>query len=314
MKDSYGRTINYARISITDRCNLRCQYCMPKSGIQKVGHEDILSFENMEKIVDALISLGVSKFRITGGEPLVRKGAVDFLATLGKKEGVNKLSITTNGTLLKEYSNALSLAGVNSVNVSLDTLNSQKYKEVTRIGDLETVINGLNEAKKCGFEMIKINVVLLKGINDNEVEAFIKYAKDNGFELRFIELMPFCSQSKYASKHFISLSEIVNKHKNWEYFGYIDHSAAEYYLTEDGNKVGLIKPLSQKFCSNCNRVRITASGELLNCLHNTQSFDLKPHLDSDLGQFIEECVSKKPLKHCLEEGAAQKRDMNQIGG
>lgn len=314
MNDSYGRIINYARISITDRCNLRCQYCMPKSGIQKMGHNDILSFEDMEKIVDALIGLGVSKFRITGGEPLVRKGAIDFLERLGKKEGIKKLTLTTNGTLLKEYSKRLYTAGVKSINVSLDTLDSQKYKEVTRIGDLETVLDSLDVAKKCGFETIKINVVLLKGINDTEVEDFIEFTQGNGFELRFIELMPFCSQSKFAIKHFMSLNEIITRHDTWEYLGNIDNSVAEYYLTEEGSKIGLIKPISQKFCSSCNRVRITATGELLNCLHNTQSFDLKPHIDSDLGQFIEECVSKKPLKHCLEEGAAQKRDMNQIGG
>ena len=314
MKDSFGREITYARISLTDRCNLRCQYCMPESGIQKKEHEDILSFEDMEKIADTLIDLGINKIRITGGEPLVRKGAVEFLATLGKKEAIKKLSLTTNGTMLKEYAKALYLAGVNSINVSLDTLDSQKYREVTRNGDLTTVLEGLEVAKSCGFGILKINVVLLKGINDNEVEDLVKYAQDNGFELRFIELMPFCSQSKFANKHFISLNEIADNHKNWKYLGYIDNSTAEYYLTESGNKVGLIKPLSQKFCRSCNRVRITAAGELINCLHNPQSFDLKPYLDSDLGDYIEECVSKKPLKHCLEAGATQMRDMNQIGG
>ncbi len=313
MIDSFGREITYARISLTDRCNLRCRYCMPEEGISKKEHNEILSFENMEKIVDALISLGISKFRITGGEPLVRKGTIDFLAKLGKKD-IKKLSVTTNGTLLQEYAKDLYYAGVKAINVSLDTLNPERYKEITRTGELSEVLDGLKEAKSCGFETIKINVVLLKGINDNEVEDFIKYTNDNGFELRFIELMPFCSQSEFAAERFISLNEITDKHKNWEHLGHIDNSAADYYITETGSKVGLIKPLSQKFCGNCNRVRITAEGELLNCLHNRQSFDLKPHIDSNLENFIAECVSKKPLKHSLETGAAQKRDMNQIGG
>lgn len=314
MKDAFGREINYARISLTDKCNLRCRYCMPEEGVAAKKHGDLLSFEELEKVVDALLALGIEKVRVTGGEPLVRKDALRFIQNIGKKPDIKSLCITTNGVLLKEYASDLFLAGVNRLNISLDTLDSEKYASLTRRGDLTTVLEGIKASAKCGFEKLKLNVVLMKGLNEYETDDFIAFAKNYGMELRFIELMPFCSQQNFASDHYVAASEIISRYPQWQYVGSRENSVAEYYDAGNGFLVGFIKPLSDKFCARCNRVRITADGFILPCLHTGTGFDLKPHLNGDLAGFIAHCIKEKPLAHHLECGASQILCMNEIGG
>lgn len=311
MKDGFGREISYVRISLTDRCNLRCRYCMPEEGVSAKCHSDIMSFENLEKVADSFIELGVEKIRVTGGEPLVRKGAINFIEALGKKN-LKKLSITTNGSLLKVYARDLKNAGVDTVNISLDTLDGEKYSRLTRIGDINAVFEGIEEARRAGLN-IKLNAVLIKGINDGEIGDILAFAKRYGAEMRFIELMPFQTQRDYAAENFIGAAEIIARYPEWTYLGSRENSVAEYYDTGE-QIVGFIEPLSHKFCSVCNRVRITADGLLLPCLHRNVSFDLRPHLDGDLTGFIAECIKQKPCSHELEAGKLQNRGMSGIGG
>ncbi|MEG2540463.1 MAG: GTP 3',8-cyclase MoaA, partial [Clostridia bacterium] len=263
MIDSFNREITYARISVTDRCNLRCAYCMPECGVEKLKHSQILSFEEMEQIVDSLVELGINKIRVTGGEPLVRKGVLNFLEYASKLPQIKTLALTTNGTLLRENAEALKRAGVENINISLDTFNQERYAKITRLGDINEALSGINEAIKCGFDTIKINAVLLKGINDNEVQDFIEFAERYNLEVRFIELMPFTAQSGFASEYFISASEVLSKCPNLTFLGSIDNSTAEYYLSPNGAKIGFISSLSNKFCGRCNRVRVTADGLLI---------------------------------------------------
>ncbi|HPD02281.1 MAG TPA: GTP 3',8-cyclase MoaA [Eubacteriales bacterium] len=313
MKDGLGREINYARISVTDLCNLRCRYCMPEEGILKKEHREILSIEKLSQIAASLAELGFEKIRVTGGEPLVRRGIDAFLNYLG---GLNfaTLALTTNGMLLSENVGVLKSAGVDLINVSLDTLNAEKYRYITCRGDLAAALAGIESAIEAGVFQVKINAVLLKGINDNEVSDFIRFSESRGVEVRFIELMPFSSQRKFAEEHFIGAGEIIKNHPELEYFGSAGNSTAEYYKTKNGGLIGFIRPMSKKFCAQCNRIRITADGMLLTCLHNNGAFDLKPYIGGGLTEFIKGCIQKKQSAHRLEDGELQCRDMKDIGG
>lgn len=312
MLDRFLREINYARISLTDKCNLRCRYCMPAEGVPPKNHHDLLTLEEMEKVVDSLLELGIKKVRITGGEPLIRKDALHFISALGKKP-IKDLSLTTNGTQLVQYAAALKDAGVKNINISLDTLDRAKYRALTLTDGLESVIAGIEKACETGFDKLKLNVVLIRGINENETGNFIAFAKRYDMELRFIELMPFCSQKEYAVKNFVAAAEILEKYPDWQYVGARECSVAEYYDTGEG-LVGFIKPLSDKFCARCNRVRITAEGYLLPCLHSSSGGWLKPYIDKDLTSVIAGFIKQKPHAHSLETGCLQSMGMNRIGG
>ncbi|MEG2456353.1 MAG: GTP 3',8-cyclase MoaA [Clostridia bacterium] len=314
MKDSFNREINYARISVTDLCNLRCQYCMPPEGVIKKEHHQILTIEELETVANSLVELGINKIRLTGGEPLVRKGVLNFAQYLGSIPQLKTLAITTNGVLLGENALALKQAGVEYVNISLDTLSPEKYKQITRLGDLNSVLYGLNEAVKCNFKSIKINVVLLKGINDNEILSFIALSEKFNIEVRFIELMPFKVQKEFAESYFISAEDVIKKFHGLTYLGNTDNSTAEYYATENGGRLGFIRSMSNKFCNRCNRVRITADGLLITCLHGNQMFNLKPHIGVDLTEYISSCIMLKPAEHHLSDGVLQSRPMDEIGG
>lgn len=314
LTDGFGRKIEYARISVTDLCDLRCRYCMPECGVQKKQHGDILSLEELAEISAALSSLGVKKQRVTGGEPLVRRGLSELLKKMAADENVSEVCLTTNAQRLKENA-ALLVGAVDRINVSLDTLNEIKYRELTRGGELKSALEGIEEARLVGFK-IKLNAVLLKGVNDGEIRELALFAKACNAELRCIELMPFGGQEEYVKQHFISSNDIIKRYDLQKSTNQAPSEKARRFVFPDGLPVSFISPLGDKFCAFCNRVRVTADGKLLNCLHENKEYDLKPFLgDSDkLKNAIVEAVSKKPKEHRMAEGLLQKRPMENIGG
>lgn len=318
MKDSFGREINYLRISLTDRCNLRCKYCMPEKGVSKFLHEDMLTLEELYEIAKVFVDLDVNKIRFTGGEPLARKGVVDLIAKISKLDKVKDLAMTTNGILLKEYAKDLKKAGLNRVNISLDTLNENKYSMITRGGNLKNVLEGIEEAKSIGLTPIKINTVLIGGFNDDEIEDLVGLTEKEEIDLRFIELMPIGEAAGWAKEKFISNDIILEKVKDLIPIPREDISSpAVYYKLPNGKgKVGIINPISCKFCANCNRVRLTSKGQLKLCLHSNREIDIREALrkGQDIRELILNSIGEKEESHHLEEGQYIKRNMNQIGG
>lgn len=318
MKDSFGREINYLRISLTDRCNLRCRYCMPEKGVSKFSHEEMLTLEEIYEITKAFVDLGINKIRFTGGEPLTRKGVVDLISKVSNLDGVKDLAMTTNGILLKEYAEKLKNAGLNRVNISLDTLDEVKYETITRGGKLKSVLEGIEEAKRVGLTPIKINTVLIGGFNDDEIEDLVKLTEKEEINIRFIELMPIGEAASWAKENFISNNIILEKVKELIPIPREDISSpAVYYKLPNGKgRVGIINPISCKFCANCNRVRLTSKGQLKLCLHSNVEIDIKEALRSgqDIKKLILDSVKKKEESHHLEDGKYIDRNMNQIGG
>lgn len=317
MIDAFGRDLRYLRISITDRCNFRCQYCMPEDGIESISHEDLLSFEEISTLVSHFVKLGVTKIRLTGGEPLVRKDVVSLIKMISSHKEVNDIALTTNAALLKDMAKDLKDAGLNRVNISLDSLKADRFSWITRGGKLENVYKGIEEAKKVGLG-IKINCVINKGINDDEIDDFIQLTIDEGFDVRFIELMPIGETAEYAKKYFYSNQLILKNHPNLKAVKAEDMSSpASYYQCKDAKgRVGLISPLSCNFCANCNRMRLTSDGKLRPCLHSDIEIDLKEALrkGDDIDELIQTVVDIKPEKHLLEEHKYIVRTMNKIGG
>lgn len=318
MIDSYGRNINYLRISVTDLCNLRCRYCMPEEGITKIHYNEILRLEEIYELAKTFVSLGVNKIRITGGEPLIRKGIVNLVENIGKLKGINDFAMTTNGILLKKHAKALKDSGLNRVNISLDTLNEKKYYDITKGGCLKDVLEGIEEAKRVGLTPIKLNVVLVGGFNDNEIENFVSLTKDEEIDVRFIELMPIGQAKDWSLDKFISNKVVLEKVRELEEITKEDMSSpAKYYKLPNGKgKVGLINPISCKFCDNCNRVRLTADGKVKPCLHSNAEIDLRTPLRSgeDIKKIIVDLVKDKPKEHNLEGGEYINRNMIAIGG
>lgn len=318
VKDSFGRNINYLRISLTDRCNLRCKYCMPECGVDKFNHDDMLSLEEIYEITKSFVSLGVDKIRFTGGEPLVRKGMVELVAKVAKLDGVKDIAMTTNGLLLKRFAKDLKDAGLNRVNVSLDSLDPDKYKEITRGGNIEDFLSGIEEAKRVGLEPIKINTVLIGGFNDSEIKTLVNLTIDEKIDVRFIELMPIGEAASWSKERFISNDIILETVKDLIPVEREDHSSPATYYKLPGakGKVGIINPVSCKFCDNCNRVRLTAEGILKLCLHSNKEINLREALREgrDVKKLILESVLKKEESHHLEDGEYTDRNMNQIGG
>ena len=318
MKDSFGRNINYLRISVTDLCNLRCKYCMPEKGICKVEHENILSLEEICEIAKVFVSLGVNKIRLTGGEPLTRKGLVELVEKLGKLDGIKDLAMTTNGILLKKYARDLKLAGLNRVNISLDTLDESKYSQITRGGRLKDVLDGIEVAKTVGLTPIKINTVLIGGFNENEIEDFVNLTRTEEIDVRFIELMPVGEASKWAEENFISNAVILDKVSTLEKVENQDPSspAVYYKLPNAKGRVGIINPISCKFCEYCNRVRLTSQGKLKLCLHSNDEIDLRDKLrqGENIEKIILSAIEHKPEAHHLEDRQYITDSMYQIGG
>ncbi len=318
MIDNFGRKINYLRVSVTDLCNLRCSYCMPEQGIDKKEHKDIMSLEEIEEIIRVSAKLGISKVRITGGEPLVRKGLVPMIKNVSGIDGLKELTLTTNGILLKDYADSLKKAGLNRVNISLDTLDREKYKKITRCGKLDDVLEGIRAAKEARLLPIKINVVLIGGFNDDEIEDFVNLTIKDDIEVRFIELMPLGEASSWPEESFISNEEVINKVSRLIPMPFKGHGtvARMYKLPDSKGKVGLISPVSSHFCTYCNRVRITPDGKLKSCLHSSQEINLKGANTRELERLLIEGMMSKPSKHNIGafHSTQTHRNMNEIGG
>mgnify|MGYP000888038471 CR=1 FL=1 len=307
MLDNYQRNINYLRLSVTDLCNLKCRYCMP-NGAVKCTHDEILRIEELVKIVKALTTLGIDKVRITGGEPLIRRGVVSLVEQISPL--VKTVAMTTNGVRLADMGEDLKRAGLHSLNISIDTLDPDLYKEITAGGNLTDALNGINKAKELGFPM-KLNTVLVGGINENALPDLAGFSAKNNAVLRFIELMPFESTGDFFEKHFVPASQIINKY-DLKYTGFENNCA---YYDYNGQKIGFITPISNKFCSSCNRIRVTAKGTFIPCLHCRREYDLKPYLfdEKALTDYCAECIKAKPEHHNLSVGEVRD-DMFNIGG
>ncbi|MDD4504665.1 MAG: GTP 3',8-cyclase MoaA [Clostridiaceae bacterium] len=326
MKDNLGRNINYLRISVTDRCNLRCRYCMPEEGIDKKEHMEMLTLEEIFEVVKVCTNLGTDKIRITGGEPLVRKGLTGLIEKITALESIKDIAVTTNGVLLKKLAHDLKRAGLKRINVSLDTMDAKKYEYITRGGNIKDVLEGIAEALKVGLLPIKINTVLTKGFNENEIGDFIKLTLKENIDVRFIELMPLGQAASFASEHYFPNTEVLERFKELEPVEAVDKSSpAKYYkLPGAKGRVGLINPISHKFCDNCNRIRLTADGKLKPCLHSNKEIDVRgilrdTQLDdkySALRGAVAEAIQSKPEHHTLNDLCNEpiERDMYTIGG
>ena len=311
MKDRFGREISYLRISITDKCNLRCKYCMPEKGIPKLEHEEVLTIEEYIKIVEVFRKLGITKVRITGGEPLVKKGVLDLISGI-KEAGIKEIAMTTNGLLLKNKVKKLKEAGLNRVNISLDSLKEEKYRDITRGGNLQDVLDSIEECKENGISPIKINTVIMRNFNLNEFKDFVDLTKTEDISVRFIELMPIGEAIQYKDD-FVSNDELLSLYKELKPMESKDISSpAKYYkLPNSKGNIGFINPMSCNFCGACNRVRLTSSGKLLMCLHSNILIDLlKPLREGkNIEKIIIDAIDEKPEKHHLLEG-----EYNKIGG
>jgi cyclic pyranopterin phosphate synthase len=322
--DSHGRQINYLRLSVTDRCNLRCTYCMPATGTHKLDHGDILSYEALLQIATAAVSIGVRKIRITGGEPLVRRGIIDFIQRLSVIPALERLVLTTNGILLPQMAEQLYTAGVESLNISLDSLNPETFATITRGGDLSQVLDGIKAAEAAGFRHIKINVVVMRGVNDNEVEDFAALTIKNSYRVRFIEYMPTLAESGWESKVVPGDEIIARLSQKFRLFTEAPDKIAgpaRYHRIEGAaGLLGVITPLSCNFCNNCNRIRVTSRGMAKSCLFDHGRTDLRPFLaegdNERLTEAIRRVVSEKPDRHQLAGNAATHNQMvmAQIGG
>ncbi|MDK2879092.1 MAG: 3,8-cyclase [Thermoanaerobacteraceae bacterium] len=323
MKDAIGREINYLRISITDRCNFRCLYCMPEKGMESKSHMDILRFEEILEFVKAVAPLGISKVRVTGGEPLVRKGVVDFIRELRAIDGIRDISMTTNGSLLSFMARDLKQAGLDRVNISLDSLKSERFHKITRWGKLSDVLCGIESALETGLIPVKINCVMVKGFNDDEIEDFVNLTMNHSIYIRFIELMPL-GEKGWGQGRYISADEIkaLIKEKLIPTGAPAGAGPAVYYRAPGAvGAVGFITPISRHFCDACNRVRLTADGKLKPCLESDLEIDIKTALrekkgDEHLRRLFKEALLKKPVCHHMkpEENAGHFRKMWQIGG
>ena len=323
--DSYQRKIDYLRISITDRCNLRCTYCMPAGIAAKLDHADVLRYEEIVRLARIITGMGISRIRITGGEPLVRRGVIHLCEEIASIEGVSSLSVTTNGVLLPDFAQGLYGAGIKRINISLDTLKRAKYESITGKDCFGQVWAGIRAAQSVGFSPVKLNAVIIRGVNDDEIEDLGRLTLEYPYHVRFIEFMPFGPADE--SGKFVPAAEIIEKlgrvapllkadavHGNGP--------ALHYRFTDAPGKIGIISPVSGHFCPTCNRLRITADGKLRTCLFASEETDLRGPLrqggtDRDIREIITAAIARKPEKHELDSTVFRKcisRPMFAIGG
>ena len=316
MIDSYGRKINYLRVSVTKRCNLNCSYC----GAGKEKEEGELSAEQIEKIVKAFVDCGITKVRLTGGEPLVRKDICDIAQRISRIDGIKKLALTTNGIRLKELAKPLKDAGVTAINISLDTTDEKQYKMLTGYDGLKKVFEGIDECERTGLSPIRLNAVLIRGQNDSSAESLIDIAKERKIDVRFIELMPFSDDGENERlvikgeeilRQFPFLKPVSSDGTDFE------KSVARYYEAENfKGRIGFITPISDKFCSECNRIRLLSDGKVKVCLGNNEVIDLMDVINDEelLKERVREAILSKPMEHKFSCGYGASHGLNKIGG
>jgi cyclic pyranopterin phosphate synthase len=321
-----GRIINYLRLSITDRCNLRCMYCMPEEGIHFRPHSEILSYEEILRFVNISVRTGIRKVRLTGGEPLVRKGLIGFLEELSRIQELDEITITTNGILLKEMAAKIKACGISRLNVSLDSLKPDRFRRITGRDQFNRVWEGILEAERQGFDPIKINVVAIRGVNDDEILDFARLSREKPYHIRFIELMPVGKDNGWSPEKFISEQEIRERIQSLGALKPLENhrldGPAQRYVLEGGRgEIGLIGAMSNHFCDQCNRLRLTAEGRLRSCLFSDQEIDIKTPLrsgkdDEHLRGLIMDAIRIKPENHGLMNPGPRKcvRHMSSIGG
>lgn len=314
MKDQFEREITYLRVSVTDLCNLRCRYCMP-NGVCRREHEDILSFEEIAEIVEAAAKLGISKIRITGGEPLVRRDCVELCRMLSAIDGIREIDMTTNATLLPRYARALKAAGLNRVNISIDSLVPEKYAQITGGGVLEDALAGVRAAADAGLRPIKLNTVLIGGFNDDEIPSFVELTREMPIELRFIELMPM--GGRFGKEAYLPADTVLQRVPELRELPHNGGVARLYSLPDGRGRVGLISPLSRHFCASCNRLRLTSEGNLKPCLHSNQEIPVRGKHGEELLETLRQGIFAKPRMHGTldaEHLSEAGRSMNTIGG
>ena len=317
MIDRLGRDITYLRISVTDKCNLRCRYCMPEDGVCKKSHMDMMTEDEIIMAVEAAAELGIRKVRITGGEPLVKKNIVSICRRTAEVEGINEVCLTTNGILLPQLAKDLKAAGVKRINLSLDTLDEEKYAYITRIGKLESFRAGLDAAFEAGFEKIKVNAVLIGGFNDDEIVALSNLTREYPLDMRFIELMPILNSDEFGEAAYVPYSRVLEKLPEAVPVEQDGGVAKLYRLPNAKGNIGLISPINAHFCSECNRLRLTQDGKLKPCLHAADEYSIKG-LDFDgMKAVMEQAIWNKPAWHgdldALHRSKAG-RNMHEIGG
>ena len=324
--DPFRRKINYLRISITDRCNLRCRYCMPEEGIPLIPHEEILTYEEILRIVRVFATEGISKVRLTGGEPLVRKGIVDFVSRLSQIEEIKDLSLTTNGILLKQFAHDLKKAGLRRINISLDSLTKERFCQITRKDDFERVWAGIEEALRVGLFPIKINMVAIQGLNDDEIESFARLTLHLPLIIRYIEYMPSGNGEEWKESDILTIPRIKDRLERVGKLipipsGRWDGPAKRYRIEGALGEIGLIGPVSSHFCHDCNRLRLTPDGKIRTCLFSDAEIDVKELLrnggsDQDLKERLLVALREKPERHPIHTLQFKKcqRNMSAIGG
>jgi cyclic pyranopterin phosphate synthase len=326
VQDDFSRQITYLRLSITDRCNLRCFYCAPVQEMVKVNHTDILRYEELLRLARLGVQAGMTKIRVTGGEPLVRLGVESFLASLKELPGLQEICLTTNGVLLAEKAAALWQAGLRRLNISLDSLRSERYARITGRDRLDQVWEGINTAAAMGFTPIKINCVILRGINDDELLDFARLSLDNPWQIRFLEFMPIGVSTRWREDYYLPVAEMRDRLLQYgpleELLPTVNAGPAQRYRYRDAKgEIGFISPISQHFCQQCNRLRLTADGRLRPCLFGDEEIDLKGPLrtgadDTTLLELFHHAILRKPARHHLNQDLASPcaRSMSSIGG
>ena len=317
MTDSFGRNITYLRLSVTERCNLRCRYCMPEDGICKKQHAEMMTEDEMIQAVEAAAALGITKLRITGGEPLVKKNIVSICKRAAQVPGIREVCVTTNGSLLPQLAMPLKEAGVTRINMSLDTLDPEKYAYLTRRGTLDQALAGLEAALQAGFEKIKINAVLIGGVNDSEIPALAGLTCKYPVDVRFIELMPMYDSGDFSQEAFLPCDAVLKRLPELVPAEPDGGVARLYRLPESQGSIGLIRPVSDHFCQTCNRIRLTADGKLKPCLHSPMEFSIKGLDLCGMEQQLQTAICAKPSWHgelSSESRSQAGRNMNQIGG
>ena len=317
MTDQYGRNITYLRMSVTELCNLRCRYCMPEEGVCKKDHAQMLTEDEMISAVEAAASLGITKLRITGGEPLVKKNIVSICRRAAAVEGISEVCLTTNGVLLEQLAKPLREAGVSRLNISLDTLNAEKYTYITRTGQLRDALRGIETALDVGYDKIKINAVLIGGFNDSEICDLAELTRKYPVDMRFIEMMPMYDSGDFSAASYLSYTRVLEELPDLKPVEEDGGVAKLYRLPGAQGNVGLISPVNAHFCSECNRIRLTADGKVKPCLHSGDEYSLKGLDREAMKTVLHKTIWNKPSWHGemdAEHRSQAGRNMNEIGG